>query len=195
MPPEVSYRVRAKKPSVSAVLHDYSSTQVNIPPGRAADILRKMQASIQPSDLGPDGKESDLHITAKYGLHFQTPTKRLREALSTFGSVTATLGKTSLFKNKDADVLKVDVDSPDLHRLNRLISKLSPTNDTHPNYIPHLTLAYLKPGRGKKYEGESGLAGQKITFDVLVFSGKQGHIESIPLSPQGPTVYRVRPTR
>ncbi len=187
------YRVRKPPPKDPdpEPLHDFSSTQVEIY-GRAADIARKMQAAIQPSDLGEEGKESDLHVTAKYGLHFQTPSARLHQVLKSFGPVTITLGKTSLFENKDADVLKVDVDSPDLHKLNRLISKTLPTKDTHPKYIPHLTLAYLKPGRGKKYAGEKGLAGQRLTFTSLLFSGRKGHKETLPLAPQPTPSYRVR---
>lgn len=172
--------------------------------GRAADIARKMQASVQKSDLNPeeggafggatanDGLEHDLHITSRWGLHFQTPSVKLRQALKAFGPIRADLGKTSLFHSKEGDVLKVDVTSPDLHRLYKLIGKLVPVHTTFPVYVPHMTLAYLKPGRGKKYAGEKALVGQKLTFTSLVFSGKKGHRETIPLgaAPDGP--YRVR---
>lgn len=187
-----SYRARSvPRDPEPEPLHDYSSTQVQII-GRPADIIRRMQAQIPASDVGQEGKETNFHCTVKYGLHFQTPSARLREAIRNFGPVTATLGKTSLFANDDADVLKVDVDSPDLRRLNKLISRLVPTHDTHPKYIPHVTIAYLKPGRGKKYVGESALNGSKVTFTSLVFSGKKGHKETIPLSEAVPGPYRVR---
>lgn len=151
-----------------------------------------MQRAIQPADLGPEGLETEPHITTKFGLHFQTPSVRLRQALKNFGPVEATLGKTSLFSNDDADVLKVEVDSLGLHKLNKLISRVIPTHDTHPRYIPHLTLAYLKPGHGKKYVGDTALAGQKLRFDNLTFSGRRGHRETIPLGVTVPGPYRVR---
>lgn len=186
------YRARrAIKDPVQEPLHEYSSTQVQLI-GRPVEIVRKMQNGIQPSDIGPEGLEEHPHITVKFGLHFQTPSVKLRQALKTFGPVTVMLGKTSLFKNDDADVLKVDVDSPDLQRLNKLISRLVPTFDTHPKYIPHLTIGYLRPGRGGKYAGDKSLDGQKLTFESIVFSGKRGHRETLPLGHAMSGLYRVR---
>ncbi len=168
--------------------HKFSSTQVNIT-GPAATAMLKMGKAIPDSDLGPEGRESEGHVTVKYGLHFQSPTKRLRDALREFGPVSLVLGKTSLFRNPDADVLKVDVDSPDLHRLNALITKMLPTEDTHPTYKPHATLAYLRPGKGAKYVGDKAVAGTKLTFTHVSFRGKHGHREVLPL---GQPSYRAR---
>ena len=184
--------------------HKFSSTQVNIT-GRAAQMMQKLAMEIPDSDLqkeegasyggksANDGREHEPHITTKYGLHFQTPSQRLRNALMHFGPVTATLGKTSLFHGDDADVLKVDVDSPDLHRLNKLITRLTPTHDTFPTYKPHATIAYLVKGKGRKYTGNTALAGTTLTFDSVLFSGKRGHKELIRLTGAGsaPT-YRAR---
>lgn len=188
----VSYRARkVMKDPEPEPLHEYSSTQVQLA-GGPVEIVRRMQNAIQATDIGPEGLEEEPHVTVKFGLHFQTPSVKLRQALKTFGPVTVTLGKTSLFRNDDADVLKVDVDSPDLHRLNKLISRLVPTFDTHPKYIPHLTIGYLRPGRGTKYAGDKSLDGQKLTFNSIVFSGKRGHREPMPLGPATAGPYRVR---
>lgn len=190
--PVATYRVRRiPKDPEPEPLHEYSSTQVSLS-GLPVEILRKMQHSIQPADIGPEGLEEQPHVTVKFGLHFQTPSAKLRAALKTFGPVTLTLGKTSLFKNEDADVLKVDVESDDLRRLNKLISRLVPTFDTHPKYIPHMTVGYLRPGRGAKYAGDKSLDGQKLTFNSIVFSGKRGHRETLPLGAASPGPYRVR---
>jgi hypothetical protein len=49
--------------------------------------------------------------------------------------ITVTLGKTSLFENDDADVLKVDVDSADLRRVRKAIGAIvDAPRDTHPEY-------------------------------------------------------------
>jgi 2'-5' RNA ligase len=161
--------------------HDYSSTQVNIT-GRPAQIMRKLAAKIPDSELAEDGRESEFHITCRWGLHFQTPSKKLRSAIASFGPIRVTLGKTSLFSNDDADVLKVDVDSPDLHRLYNLIGRTLPVHTTFPKYIPHATIAYLKSGKGTKYAGSDALSGINLTFDHVSFSGKNGHREDLPLT-------------
>lgn len=179
--PPAAVKAPPADPEPEPLLHKFSSTQIGLT-GQMADIIRKMGRSIPDADLAPDGRESDPHVTVKYGLHFQTPSTRLRQALKQFGPITLKLGKTSLFRNDDADVVKVDVDSPDLHRLNTLITKLLPTKDTHPTYKPHATIAYVKPGRGKKYEGDTALAGQTVRIDSVLFSGKRGHRERLPLT-------------
>lgn len=89
-------------------------------------------------------------------------------------------------------MLKVDVNSPDLHRLNKLVTSLSPTEDSHPVYTPHLTIAYLKPGRGKKYAGDAALNGTKLSFTGVLFSGKRGHHEVLPLTSASAGPFRVR---
>lgn len=84
-------------PEPEPLLHKFSSTQVQVV-GRPAELARKLAAGIPKSDLGPDGVEHETHITVKYGVHFQTPTKRMRAALARFGPVAATLGNQSVPK-------------------------------------------------------------------------------------------------
>ena len=187
----IPYRARPQKDPEPAPLYEYSSTQVNIT-GKAAEAMRAMADRIPQADLGVEGREDQPHITIKWGLHFQSPSERMRQVIQSFGPIEATLGKTSLFSNDDADVLKIDVDSPDLHRLNQVMSRIAPAHNTHPKYVPHATIAYLKPGRGKKYSGNAVLAGQKLTFHSVTFSGKKGHREVLPLGPTMPGPFRVR---
>lgn len=166
---------------VPKITHDYSSTQVNLG-GAESEALRAHGATIPDNHLAEDGRESAPHITVKYGLHGEKH-EPVQQALNGEGPIAATLGKTSLFSNEDADVLKVDVDSPDLHRLNRKIAAL-PHTDTHPDYKPHLTVAYLKPGEGKRYAGQDvpGVTGKRVTFNSVTFSGKDGNKTEIPLN-------------
>ena len=50
------------------------------------------------------------------------------------------------------DVVKFDIISSDLDNLNKLmIDNFDYTND-YPEYHPHTTIAYVLPGKGKKYE-------------------------------------------
>lgn len=164
---------------------DYSSTQINLPPDIASKI-RNAANKISPEDLShdpdasPGGKEKDPHITVLYGLHTNNPSK-ISDALSGSKPVKLELGKLSLFENGNFDVLKVDVDSKDLHDLNsRLSSDLSHTK-THKSYNPHATVAYLKKGKGQKYLDLLNFNNEQITADTVHFSDKSGNKTPISL--------------
>ncbi len=172
-----------KTETTSQPTHDYSSTQVNLPPAIGAQ-LQAMGARIPDEDLADDGRESEPHVTVKYGLHGEDP-EAVRALLANEPPVTVRLGKTSIFPNGESnsgDVVKVDVDSPDLHRLNAKIAGALPNSDTHPEYKPHATIAYVKPGLGKKYVGDASLEGQTATIDRVAFSDKSGKVTEIPLT-------------
>lgn len=172
--------------------YDFSSTQLDLPE-KAAVGIKRLAAKIPDGDLAEDGREADPHITVKYGLH-GTPLKKVRALLADEGPITVTMGKTSFFpasKSSSGDVVKVDIDSPDLHRLNKKIADALPHTDTHPEYKPHATIAYVKPGLGKKYSGDDSLAGEELVLDRLTFSGKNGKTVEIPLGGK-PTAARPR---
>lgn len=164
----------------------FSSTQVNLPE-QAAPTVRAFGAKIPDDKLADGGRETEPHITLKYGLHGEDPGE-VDNILAGKGPITVKLGRTSIFKTPDADVLKIDVESPDLHKLNGEVATL-PNTDKHPEYQPHVTIAYLKPGEGKLYVGRPipGLTGKTFTFDTVKFSGKNGQVHDIPLGDRTPT--------
>jgi hypothetical protein len=162
-------------------VHDYSSTQANLP-SRFSKQVKAIAARIPDDKLSADGRENEPHITVKYGLHTDDAAP-VQELLAGEPPIKAKFGKASLFQNEDADVLKVDIESPDLHRLNKKIAESLPNTDTHPEYIPHATIAYLKPGEGKKYAGKPlpGITGNEVTLDTVTFSGKDGKTVDVKL--------------
>jgi 2'-5' RNA ligase len=164
--------------------HKFSTTQINLPP-EMADAVRGYGAkTIAPHDLAEDGREADPHVTVKYGLHADNA-EELRRLLADERPVTVKLGKTSIFPAKegaDYDVVKVDVQSPGLYCLNKKISDALPHTDTHPEYVPHATLAYVRPGRGRWYAGDDALEGQTATLNSIVFSDKNGEQVEVPLN-------------
>lgn len=174
--------VGAETPEKQA--HDYSTTQVNLPESIAGPV-RKAGADIPDAQLAEDGRETEPHVTVKYGLTGEDSVP-VTEAVAGHGPVTVKLGKASVFHTPEADVLKVDVDSPDLHALNGKVSKL-PNEDKHPDYVPHATIAYLKPGQGAQYDGKEipGVTGQEITLDSVSFRDRAGNATDIPLTGSG----------
>lgn len=151
----------------------YSSTEVRLPP----DIANKLLAfgsAIPFDDLAEDGCERIPHVTVKYGLH-TLDVGEVRSAMAEFtGPIHLTLGKTAVFEAEKYDVVYVTVKSPDLKRLNKLLSQKLAVTDTHPEYIPHATIAYVKKGMGAKYKGKDVAAGMEATLDTVVFGPSSG---------------------
>jgi 2'-5' RNA ligase len=169
--------------------HEFSSTQFDLPEGKVLDAVKKMALSIPDGDLAGDGREKDFHVTVKYGLHTDDAVD-VKKVVDSFGPVSVRLGKISLFPANESqiqrggeqyDVVKIDVDSENLHRLNNLVSDSLECTDTHPDYKPHITLAYVKPGAGKKYVGEWEGEEDELSFNALRFSSKDGNKTTINL--------------
>lgn len=185
--PQSPTDVGAETPQKEA--HSYASTQVNLPESVAGPIL-KAGADIPADQLAKDGLEKHPHVTALYGLTGEDA-QPVIDAVAGHGPVTVKLGKASIFHTPDADVLKVDVESPELHALNGKLKNL-PNENGYPDYVPHATIAYLKPGQGAQYDGKEipGVTGQEITLDSLSFMGKDGKETKISLTGSDETAGR-----
>lgn len=158
----------------------FSSTQIDLH-GELRRRVLDLANRILDGDLAEDGVETDPHVTVRWGLHGDDP-EAVQELLHAERPVRIRLGKTSIFPANEAraqrggsqhDVVKIDVDSPDLHRLNALLGEL-PHTDTHPEYKPHVTLAYVRPGAGEKYAGLDVLEGEEFAADEITFSPAEG---------------------
>jgi 2'-5' RNA ligase len=136
--------------------------------------LKTIQKEIQKEDLYDEegyGLETEPHITVLYGIHEQDP-KVVKKSLE-LAPIEYKLTKLSLFENDDYDVLKCTVESKELKRLNKqCCDKLEYTND-YDTYLPHLTVAYLNPGMGKKYvKMKSDGFGKGYKSGKFIFSNK-----------------------
>lgn len=117
------------------------------------------------------GKETWPHITMLYGLE-DDQSEEVKELLKGMeGKIQATLGKVTKFRNEVFDVLKIEVNSPDLTKIN-VILKTLPNKNTYPTYIPHVTLAYVKPGEGEEFVGDDTFEGIVVSIDKIVYADK-----------------------
>lgn len=172
--------------------HSFSSTQFNLPD----DLVKHVQAAgskIPDWALGEGGREKEPHVTVKYGLHGTDP-ESVRKVIADHPPFSLALGKTSHFPDSgDGDVVKVDVASPGLHRLHHKISDALPHTDTHPDYRPHVTLAYVKKGLGSFFSGDSSLEGKEASVNHITFSSKDGKRTKLPLGQSVRLTRRYRP--
>jgi broad specificity phosphatase PhoE/2'-5' RNA ligase len=159
----------------------FASTQFNLPNG-IAKLIQAYGKKIPDSVLAEDGRETEPHVTIRWGLHSDSP-RPAQVLLKDAAPVTVKFGKTSVFDTPDADVLKIDIESPDLHALNKKLAEAEHT-DTHPTYVPHVTIAYLAKGEGAKYAGQSipGVTGVSLKLSTVKFSPAEGEPTQIPLN-------------
>lgn len=74
----------------------------------------------------------------------------------------------SIFENPDYDVVKFDIKSDMLEEMNKLFSENFDNTNDYPDYHPHMIIAYVKKGTGKKYVNE--LEPVKLDIDKYVYS-------------------------
>ncbi len=139
---------------------------------------------IDPADVYNDatndyGVEKEPHITILFGFDKAITGEQMKEHLSDLRqNIKFSLLGITCFEggeNKPFDVVKFDIDSPDLVALNARVKKEIPNQVTFPVYHPHLTIAYVKSGTGKKYVKKFSEP-QPMESNALLYSvgGKNG---------------------
>lgn len=100
------------------------------------------------------GLEDKPHVTIMYGFSSEIDSKQVLEEVKDKKPDSIVLSGISLFKDQKYDVVKFDVESPELHKLHDLVKKKFSNKETYAEYKPHVTIAYVKPGMGRKYVGD-----------------------------------------
>lgn len=168
-------------PAKYAKVKEFSSTQFNLT-GELSWEIRQLGEQIDFDDLAEKGRESEPHITVKFGLH-TNDADVVRRAVQGCAPVAIQFGPASFFSSDAYDVVKIDVISQGLHDLNRHISENLEVTDTYPDYKPHVTIAYVRPGLGESYAAKlNALQGRVVAFDRITFSDKNRNHFSIPLT-------------
>jgi 2'-5' RNA ligase len=160
--------------------HKYGCALFDLPDAVGKKVL-ELGKSIPDDDLSDEGREPNPHVTLFYGLHDDSP-DGVEEVVKGFGPVKMTLGKTAVFEKDDGDVVYVSVASDDLAELNGKVREGTENTTKYPEYVPHVTLAYVKKGRGKEYAGLDALDGVEVELTDLTFSPASGEKSSIKLS-------------
>ncbi len=117
----------------------------------------KMQDAVEPEEWYTQegdktyGTEDEFHVTLLYGLHEDVTLNQVKDIINKFTfNKEITLNNVSLFKKDEYEVLKFDAVGDTLTQINSELTKLPHTND-YPDYHPHMTIGYMKPGMGDQY--------------------------------------------
>lgn len=119
------------------------------------------------------GYSDTPHVTVKYGLLDETPEK-VAELSKDFGIIQLQFGNVTKFDtNPDFDVIKVDVVSEKLMKLNGMINDNMENIDEY-KYAPHSTLAYVKKGTCENLVGNDFFAGLNDFINEIYFTSRTG---------------------
>lgn len=171
--------------SKKSVLYEFSSVQFDMPKTLAQQILIWGKKNIPDSELYTEGskygRENEIHVTVKYGLH-TTDTRKIDNIINGFGSFPISLGTVSRFvpNGKEYDVVKIEVNGEELSELHKLLGEL-PNSDEHSAYQAHCTVAYVKKGCCSDLSGNVELKGESAKVNCLTFSSKTGEKTEVHL--------------
>ena len=164
------------KSAKKGVTYDFSSVQFDLPKTLADRVKSWGKENIAEKDVfkesGEKGRENEIHVTVKYGLH-TTDVEEVKKNIKGCKPFSISLGAISRFvpKDKEYDVVKIDIEGEGLHDIHRMLGELK-NSDEHPEYRPHCTVAYIKKGQCSELSGDKSLSGAKATVNRLTFSSK-----------------------
>lgn len=128
--------------------------ELNVDP----DWWKEIQDDISDKDLKEAteersyGRVNDPHVTVLFGLHEEVEDSEIESRIESMDLPEVKLKEISFFdKSPEFDVVKFDIESEDLHNMNKMFTELPHTTD-YPDYHPHATIAYVKKGTGEKYK-------------------------------------------
>ncbi len=115
------------------------------------------EEDIYDDELNDFGLEDNPHVTVLFGiLPDKTTVKEIKDNLKNVDIDIVKeykLQDISIFDtSEDYDVVKFDLkDCDELIKLNKYIADNFEYEDDHPEYHPHVTIGYVKKGKGEKY--------------------------------------------
>ena len=155
--------------------YDYGCVMVEVPVSNWNEIT----SIINKDDLyeveGENyGIQDNPHLTLLYGLKSNITKEQVEQVLEKAidgGKIDIDIENIGLFENDNFDVVKFNIKKTE--QLQKLFDSLSelPNENTFPDYNPHMTIAYVKKGLGKKY---TKTYSHKVSSNEICYSMANG---------------------
>lgn len=152
--------------------------------GELLNLVKSLQKTIDPDDLGPSGLEVEPHITVLHGVLSQYPIDVLHsiegaaKAMFTVKQELQLLGDHT--EGEVAVVLSLEGDG--LQQLHSLCKAALPhAASKWLTYHPHITLGYVRPERADRYLIDTGIGNQSAIASQIVFRHPSEADTVIPL--------------
>lgn len=162
-----------KRKALTEDAHQFSSLQFIFDNYISSKLRQFARSLLRPEDVIE--YEDIPHITVKYGIHDSTADKVFNLlAPFLFNGISCSILNTDLFEGAEDDAVVLRVESEYIRKINTIVSENIENTNTYPEYIPHITLGYVKKGTGNLYIGRTIL--DMVSFNVgeLQFSSKEG---------------------
>lgn len=157
----------------------FLQSQIDVP-SLTAELDRWKEKHL--SDALIDKPERRPHVTLVYGLD-KRDMPAIEQAAKEYGRpVRFSLGAFNFFDAPDHDVLYIEVVSEGILALRKALLALPNTRaQTHSDYIPHITVAYLKKGAAAKYKGTTPFRGvlSREGFSLIDAAGIESFVPTI----------------
>jgi 2'-5' RNA ligase len=158
------------------------------PDSEMGNYLAIAQALIAEDDLAGGGKDvGGFHVTVRYGI--QGGWEAIKEYVAKQPTFTMMLGQIRIFEPSEssdgAAPVVVDIVSEELHRMHEELEHVGDWKaSSFPEYLPHATLAYIKPEAIEKY--------QKLKdYGVLAVEGSQYWVQYLTVSDPNDTPEQI----
>ena len=127
-----------------------------------SEFIRKMipqedlYTSVDDGDMNDYGYEDEAHCTILYGFHhYEGIVNNINQYLTKLEDLDDIMrGDITIFEQDEYDVIKFNIHSDKLRKLNDTMCFRFEYTNNHP-YHAHMTIAYVKKGLGAKYVKEN----------------------------------------
>ncbi len=129
--------------------------------------IDKEDVYIKPHDKSY-GLEEEPHVTVLFGVHEDEIDEDTMASVikGNMKPITLSVDEVDVFEGDEYDVVKYNLPLTDELQAQRDLFTQFPNTQTFPDYKPHMTIAYVNPGAGKKYKRKL-----RDPFDVTFTKG------------------------